>query len=139
MAKPLDIQFSRPEEGWMLVTVAFHQSDVSDASCDSLNGLCKAMKSLSIGVKPEPVEWFIEPGYEQWCFDINGDQCRFVVLGVDQREILSVVIGIRELLLLLTDSLLSMIDSCQSYTRLDEHWSWDFPRDAIQRIQSSLE
>jgi hypothetical protein len=132
------IVFQRPVHGWMVVTVDTTESDVSDASCDSLYGLCKAIKCSLEGESARPVEWFIEPGYEKWSFEIEENFCRFTIVGVDGLERYTTFVNTLDLMKIMVCALQDVVEICKDSSDMDLHWSWDFPTDSLQAIQTNF-
>lgn len=132
------IKFGKPVHGWMEIVLGSRKMTVSDASCDSLFGLVKCMRSFIAGSTQEIVYWYLEPEYEKWIFERSSEQNFFYLLDHTDRVVVTAS-NAEGVILCITEALEKCYKkSFHNKPSTETHWSWDFPSMALLALKDEL-
>ena len=114
-----------------------HSFDVSDAPLDSLDLLTTALLRLLDGSTREDIEWYLEPQWVSWRFEVHDDQLELQILQTDSPNSLFIISAEKtELINQLVKGLEVLHNQpCWTQPRADEvTWSWMFPSEKLHAL-----
>jgi len=129
----------------MTITVSFgeakHSFDVSDATVDSLNLLVTALLKLLTGSRREEVEWYLEPEWLSWHFEIHGHLLELQISSTEGPNSPFIISAEKTALISQVAGGLRVLEEqpCWTQPRAGEVvWSWLFPGDTLLEVLRKL-
>ena len=136
----LQVEFGRPEHGWiearLLANEVVVQESVSDVPTDSLASLVSALIHMANGVSEASVTWHLEPEEWAWSFQSQGDEVCFRATSAVLPEF-EVRLPQRRLLQTMMVAL-TRLRADPAWEAEERAWSWPFPDASLQRLRALI-